>query len=307
MKKELQIPSTDGKNNLHVVIWEPVIKTKAIMQISHGMIEYIERYDEFAQYLNEYGILVIGNDHLGHGHTAANDDDLGYFGDGMSETVVNDLYEVTKYAKKNYPNIPYFLFGHSMGSFMARRYIMTYGDKIDGAIISGTGCTAGAVLGIGTFFTNIIGAFHGQRYRSPFLKKLAFSGYNNRIPNAKTPNDWLSRNEENVKKYNADKYCTFPFTVNGYKTLFGVLKFIQKKENYTRIPKSLPIYFIAGTDDPVGNYGSGVKEVYDEYKNAGVKDIRIRMYKDDRHELTNELDRDVVYSEVRLWLQEHII
>ena len=126
--KELYIPSSDGKNQLHVVIWEPNITVIGIVQISHGMIEYIKRYDEFARYLNQYGILVIGNDHLGHGETAKIDDDLGYFcPSNMSETVVADLYEVTRFAKKNYPNVPYFLFGHSMGSFMARRYIMTYG------------------------------------------------------------------------------------------------------------------------------------------------------------------------------------
>lgn len=130
--KEVYIPSTDGKNKLHVVIWEPNIQVIGVVQISHGMVEYIKRYDEFARYLNQYGILVVGNDHLGHGETAKTDDDWGYFcSDNMSETVVEDLYKITCFAKKNYPDVPYFLFGHSMGSFMARRYIMTYGNELD--------------------------------------------------------------------------------------------------------------------------------------------------------------------------------
>ena len=148
--KEFYLPSTDGKNHLHVVIWEPNMPVIGIVQISHGMIEYIKRYDQFARYLNRQGILVIGNDHLGHGETAKTDDNLGYFcPSNMSEIVVADLHEVTRFAKKNYPNVPYFLFGHSMGSFMARRYIMTYGNELDGVIISGTGNQSGSVLKAG--------------------------------------------------------------------------------------------------------------------------------------------------------------
>lgn len=179
MKKEISLPSTDGINRLHTVMWKPEGDIKAILQISHGMLEYIERYDEFAKYLNEYGIMVIGNDHLGHGHTAENDDDLGYFDKEKSRTVVNDLYVVTKYAKEKYGNnIPYFLLGHSMGSFMARRYIMTYGKKLSGAIICGTGYTPGAVLLLGRIVAYITQKIKGERYRSLLLKKAVFAGYN---------------------------------------------------------------------------------------------------------------------------------
>lgn len=307
MSKTLQIPSTDGKNQLHVVVWEPEGKIRAIMQISHGMIEYTERYDEFAQYLNKQGILVIGNDHLGHGHTAPNSVELGYIGAGMSETMVNDLHEVTKYAKREYgEEHPYFLFGHSMGSFLARRYLMTYGKEVQGAIISGTGYTPKAVLVAGSFFAGAIKLFRGERYRSLFLKNLSFSGYNKKIENVRTENDWLSRNEANVDKYNADKYCTFLFTVNGYQTLFGLLKYIQKPENYKKIPKDLPMFFIAGAEDPVGNYGEGVKKVTASYRQAGMENIRTKIYKEDRHELTNETDRYMVYEDVRNWMEHQL-
>ena len=221
--KEISIPSTDGKNRLHVVIWEPEGEIKAIVQLSHGMIEYIERYNDFAEYLNKQSILVVGSDHLGHGKTAQ-EADLGYFGAEKSKTVVDDLYEVTKYTKNKYGDIiPYFLFGHSMGSFMARRYIMTYGFGLTGAIISGTGFQSKAALAVGRLCAFIIGSVHDERYRSDFMKKLAFGTYNKRIENAQTENDWLTKDTEVVARYNKDKYCTFKFTINGYKTLFEVL------------------------------------------------------------------------------------
>lgn len=308
MRKNIDgIKSTNGRNTLHVVVWEPEGDIKAIVQISHGMIEYVERYDEFAKFLNTKGILVIANDHLGHGATAACDDELGYFGEGRSRTVVDDLYEVTKYAKKEYgENTSYFLFGHSMGSFMARRYLITYGDRLTGAIICGTGFTPGIVLGFGSAVAGLIGMVKGEKYRSSMLTKLAFGSYNKRIKNVKTSNDWLSVNEDNVKKYNKDKFCTFIFTVNGYQTLFDVLKFIQKKSNYSRIPKKLPLFFIAGEEDPVGGYGKNVLKVATQYKECGVNEVETKLYAGDRHEILNEDDRKNVYEDVCSWLMKHI-
>ena len=305
--KELYIPSSDGKNQLHVVIWEPNITVIGIVQISHGMIEYIKRYDEFARYLNQYGILVIGNDHLGHGETAKIDDDLGYFcTSNMSETVVADLYEVTRFAKKNYPNVPYFLFGHSMGSFMARRYIMTYGNELDGVIISGTGNQSGSVLKAGKIMVSLTKFFKGDRYRSKMLKNMFFSKFNNHIPNVSTSNDWLTKDETIVDKYNTDKYCTYSFTVNGYRTLLDVLSFIQNSNNIAKISKNLSVFLIAGEEVPVGNYGKAVKNVYEIYKKAGIKDISIKLYKNDRHELINETDKEDVYDDIRHWLICHL-
>ena len=307
MKKSIGLHSTDGYNSLHVVIWEPEKKYKAIVQISHGMIEYIERYDEFANFLNDNGIIVIGNDHLGHGQTAIDDEDLGYFGKGMSETVVNDLHQVTEYAKTYYgQDLPYFLFGHSMGSFMARRYLMTFGDELTGAILSGTGHKSAPVLAMGNLVAGALKIIIGGRHRSKLLKKAAFGCYNKRIPNARTENDWISKNQENVEKYNRDKFCNFSFTVNGYQTLFGVLSFIRKKKNYSKIPKDLPIFFIAGTEDPVGDYGEGVKKVFETYREAGIKDVSIKLYAEDRHELVNEDDRDVVFKDVLKWIEAHM-
>ena len=301
--KEVYIPSTNNRNQLHVAIWEPERETKAILQISHGMVEYIVRYDDFAKHLNQQGILVIGNDHLGHGQSVLDESEFGYFGKEKGSAVVDDLYEVTKYAKKQYgENIPYFLMGHSMGSFMARRYLMTYGEKITGAIISGTGYKAAPVLVAALFFTAVTKFFHGERYRSPFLKWLAFHTYNRKIADVKTENDWLTRDAAVVAAYNENPYCKFSFTVNGYETLSDTIKYIQKQSNWEKTPKQLPILMIAGEEDPVGSYGKDVKKVYKKYQQMGCSHIELRLYKDDRHELVNELDREVVYADISQWI-----
>ena len=306
MMKNVELPSNDGVHKLHVVVWQPEGAPKAVLQLSHGMVEFIERYDGFARYLNGQGILVIGNDHLGHGHTAGNDEDLGYFcPENMSETVVKDLHTVTEYAKKAYPDIPYFLFGHSMGSFMARRYLLTYGDELTGAILCGTGEQTKATILTGKAVAAIQGALKGQRYRSEFIRKNSFKGYNDRFER-RTENDWLTKDQAIVDWYNNEKFCTFGFTINGYKTLFEVLTYIQKKENYDKIPKELPIYMIAGEDDPVGNYGEGVKHIYQQYKDSGIRDISIKLYPKDRHEILNELDKETVYADVADWLAKHL-
>lgn len=305
--KQVQLPSNDGVHKLHVVVWEPDTQIRAILQLSHGMVEFIERYENFAHYLNEKGILVVGNDHLGHGQTAGKDEDLGYFcPNNMSATVVDDLHSVTSYMKKQYPGVPYFLLGHSMGSFMARRYIMTYGSELDGAIISGTAKQSGISLCAGKLVASVIKACKGERYRSTFLKNAAFGANNKRFQPARTENDWLTRDTEIVDWYNANKYCTFLFTVNGFQTLFEVLTFIQKKDNYSKIPKNLPLFFVAGADDPVGAYGKGVTAVYQSYQNIGIADISMKLYEGDRHEILNELDRETVYADIAQWLLKHM-
>jgi len=305
-RKDLAIPSRDGVHKLHVVLWEPEGAVKGVIQISHGMTEMIERYEDFALFLNKNGYAVIGNDHLGHGLTAGNVSDLGYFcPQNMSATVAADLYRVTRCAKKRYPKKPYFLFGHSMGSFMARRYLMTYGSQLDGAILCGTGTQSSLVLMAGKVVANTLRLVFGDRFRTRLLRMNAFGSYQKRIPNARTGSDWLTRDEKIVDFCIGNKYCNFIFTVNGYRTLFEVLSFIQDKQNIEKIPKELPLFLIAGGEDPVGNYGKGVKKIYKCYKSAGIKDVAMKLYPEDRHELLNELDRDVVYADVLKWFDEH--
>lgn len=250
MATNVKIPSSDGVHQLHVVIWEPETSVKAVLQISHGMIEYIERYGDFA----------------------------------------------------GYPDVPYFLLGHSMGSFMARRYLMTYGRGLTGAIICGTGRQPAVALLAGKLICAAVGAVKGESYRPEFVKKACFGSYNERFEPAETENDWLTKDKAVVEAYNSNRLCTFSFTVNGYKTLFEVLSYIQNKRNIERIPKELPVFMIAGEEDPVGAYSKGVKSVYYTYKKAGIRDISLKLYPDDRHEILNETDKEKVYGDVYAWL-----
>lgn len=304
---EIKLPSTDKVNNIHVYIWEPENKPEAILQISHGMKEHIMRYEEFAKFLASKGILVIGNDHLGHGNTVKDEADFGFFGSERSKTVVDDLHEVTLYAKSKFgADIPYFLLGHSMGSFMARRYLMTYGNELSGAIISGTGSQPGLLLACGRMIANITGLVKGDRYIPTLIKNMAFGTYLNHIDNPRTESDWLCKDEKIVDKYNNDKFCTFEFTVDGYKTLFESIAFIQNKNNINKIPKSLPIIFISGSEDPVGEYGKGVKRAYEDIKNSGVKDVESILYEGGRHEMLNEIEREDVYNDIYCWISNHM-
>lgn len=307
-KIELKLPSRDGIHRLHVVFWKPDKEVRGVVQISHGMIEMIERYDEFAHYLNDNGFAVIGNDHLGHGLTAGRDEDFGYFcRKNMSATVVSDLHRVTRYAKKHYDDsVPYFLLGHSMGSFMARRYIMTYGNELTGAVIIGTGSKSVFTLAAGKALSALVRLAKGDRYHSKLIEQCAFHNYLERIQNPRTESDWITRDEAIVDQYRENKYCRFQFTVNGYRTLFEVLSFIQKEQNIENIPRELPLLFLAGGMDPVGDYGKAVNEICREYKKKGINDVSMKLYPDDRHEILNELDRERVYSDILRWLENHL-
>ncbi len=306
-KTEVELPSRDGIHRLHGIFWKPKGEVRGIIQLSHGMIEMTDRYDEFANYLLDHGFAVIGNDHLGHGATAGRDEDLGYFcRKNMSATVVSDLHRVTCYAKKHYKKTPCFLLGHSMGSFMVRRYIMTYGNELTGAIIIGTGSKSSVTLAVGSILSEFIRLAKGDRYRSALLEQCVFHNYLARIDNPRTKSDWITRDEKAVDLYCKNKFCNFKFTVNGYRTLFEVLAFIQKDQNIQNIPKELPLLFLAGGMDPVGNYGKAVNEVCCEYKKKGINDVSMKLYPDDRHEILNELDKQQVYSDILRWLENHL-
>ena len=298
-KSEYFISSTNGKNKLHVIMWQPVAGTRAILQISHGMSEYIDRYDRFATFMARKGILVIGNDHLGHGESVADPDELGYFPTKqLSKTVVDDLYKVSTTIRARYPDVPFFLLGHSMGSFLARRYMMTYGSQLDGIIIMGTGSQPPQTLKAAQALAKTIGLARGDKHRSKTMLKLAFGAYNKRIKPERTPYDWLSVNKENVDAYIEDPLCGFPFTINGYKTLFDVIAFIQEEANIRKIPKKLPMLFVSGEEDPVGSYGADVKAVAEQYRKAGADQVEVKLYHGDRHEILNEDDYAAVHEDI---------
>lgn len=307
-KTEFYFPSSDGIHDIHAIIWKPEGDVRALVQISHGMTEYVERYEEFAEYMTARGILVFGNDHLGHGQSVISEEEWGFFASGdASARVVQDLHTLSLKVRKEYKNVPYFLLGHSMGSFMARRYAMTYGTELTGAIFVGTGNQPPAVVKLGKGLVDFLSIFVGERYKSRMVEKLMFGSYNKHFKPVKTKYDWLSRNEENVEAYKNDKACTFLFTLNGYKTLLSTILYIEKKENIVKLPAKLPILLLSGEEDPVGDYGKAVRQVYLIYKQRGIRDLSLKLYPKDRHEVLNEIDRQEVYAYLYQWVDKRLV
>lgn len=307
VKKEFSFPSRDGINTCHACSWEPDNgNIRAVFQIVHGMQEYIERYNAFAEFLASNGFLVVGEDHLGHGHTAATEKDLGYFTKDHPETViVRDVHRLKKMTQEKYPGIPYFILGHSMGSFILRKYLTMYGNGIDGAIIAGTGVMPAIVTGLAIFLTNVEKVFFGDRHISPLIDKIAFGGYNKKIKDAKSPSDWICSDRAVVRKYDQDSLCTFKFSVNAYRTLFKILNFVCRNKNLVTVPKELPILILSGDEDPVGAYGKGPKTVYEQYVKIGITDIGIKLYPGMRHEILNEKGNSEVYLDILNWTEKH--
>ena len=307
MKSDFYFESSDNKNKIHGVIWKPEGEIKAILQIAHGMAEYIERYDDFAGFLNAHGILVAGNDHLGHGYSAPSKKEFGYFtekdGNGC---LIEDLHHVTQKVKKDNPGVPYFLLGHSMGSFYCRQYICKFGGELSGAIVMGTAFHPRAAASAGKAMCKAIALFKGWHYRSPLINSMAFGSYNKAFQPARTSNDWLSRDEKNVDKYNADDKCGFIFTLNGYYNMFHGLTRLCDDSLIKKVPVGLPILVTSGGNDPVGNFGKGVTAVYEQYKKLGIKDLSIKLYPGARHEIFNEINKEEVYEDILHWLEKHI-
>ncbi len=305
MKQEFTFTSSDKISKIHGVKWIPEGEVKAIIQISHGMTEFIERYEDFALYLNSHGFLVVGNDHIGHGKSAGNSENFGYFGecDGGG-IIVNDLHRITVKIRNEYPTLPFFLLGHSMGSFMARRYIINYSGDIDGAIIMGTGNQSALMLGFGRTLTGFLTNLKGSRYRSSLVSFLCFSNYNSRVP--KNTGNWQTRDIEILNGIKDLPETNFTFTVSAFKQMFDTIAYVENEENISKIRKDLPILVISGTADPVGDYGKGVKKCHRAFASCGITDLTLKLIDGARHEIINETDRTDTYKYIKNWLLCHM-
>lgn len=295
----------EKKTKIHAVKWIPERdKPICVVQILHGMAEHMERYDEFARFLAEQGILVVGNDHLGHGKTVSENDGVyGYFCEQDPATVVvRDVHRLKKIIQEENLGVPYILMGHSMGSFMVRDYLTRYGTGIDGAIILSTGDNSNAMLSLGKFLAGMEGLIHKQTHKSGFLNAIVFGSYLKRIPEKRTTIDWFTNDTDVIDKYLEDKQCGFTFTINGFKTVFELSKRCNDKKALNKIPKKLPVLIAAGTEDPVGNYGVAPQKVYDTYLNLDMTKVQLKMYKGARHELINETNRESICKDLLNWI-----
>lgn len=299
MKREFYYPSRDGVTKIHAIEWIPEGEVTAVLQMCHGMVEYIDRYHEFADFLTKHGVYVVGHDHLGHGKSVVSQEKLGFFHETDGNAyVIADIQQLRMQTAKKYPGVPYFIMGHSMGSFLVRQYLGLYSGGLSGAIIMGTGEQPSLVVNAGKLVCKIIAAIKGWDYRSRFVNNLAVGAYEKKMGAA-----WLSKNPENVKKYHEDPLCGFVFTVNAYYHMFSGIAKMNQQEKEGKVAKSLPLLFVAGKDDPVGNYGKGVENVYNKYKKCGYQDVQLKLYKEDRHEILNEEDKDVVFQDILAWLE----
>lgn len=302
--------SNDGKTAVHAVKWTPDSgEYKAILQITHGMVEFIERYAPFAEFLTTKGYMVVGHDHIGHGQSVASQEDWGFFCEGTpSDVVVEDIHKLRNLIQEDNPEVPYFMLGHSMGSFMLRKYLAIHNEKLRGAIIMGTGFTPENMTNLALKLTGFVGKLRGSRHRSKFIQGLAFGAdYKGFDMTGENPeNSWLTKDVDIVKAYYNEPRCTYMFTVNGYKGLFEAVNYSCNPENAAKIPKKLPLFIVSGAQDPVGGLGKGVKESYDMYKEAGMLDLTYKLYENDRHEILNETDRQVVFEDLLAWMNVRI-
>lgn len=306
MKKEnIYFESRDGVSKLHAIVWSDETKKPiGILQIIHGMAEYIDRYDDFARFMVEKGFVVVGDDHLGHGDSVGENGTFGYFCKKDPATVlVRDEHRLKKLMEAKYKGVPYYILGHSMGSFIARNYLNRYGSGIQGMIVMGTGNQSKALLSASKVLVGLTGFFCGEKHVAKFINKLAFGTYNRAIEDAKTNVDWLTKDETIVDKYIADERCGFTFTVNGFRGLFELIYRLQKPKNLTSIPKDIPIFFVSGEEDPVGDYGEGVIGAKNALVRAGLENVSMKLYPGDRHEILNETDKDIVYQDIYEWLE----
>lgn len=298
MKNEFYFPSKDGKTQIHAMEWIPKGEIKAVLQISHGMVEHIERYDDFASYLAKNGIYVTGHSHLGHGKSIVSSEKMGYFAEpNGNECVLRDIHSLRKIVQGKYSEKPYFMLGHSMGSFLLRQYLGRYGKGLSGAIIMGTGDQPDIVVKAGKAVCKLIASLKGWEHRSDLVNSFVIGGFEKKLGKA-----WLSKNEENVKVYAKDPLSGFVFTLNAFYHMFDGISKMNAQENAGIFPKELPMFFVAGDEDPVGANGKGVEMVCQKYKDKGAKDVSMKLYAGDRHEILNELDKAVVYEDLLNWI-----
>ena len=278
-----------------------------VIQISHGMAEHAGRYARFARFLTDAGFGVYANDHRGHGKTAGALENVGYFADTDGwQRVADDMYQLTAIIGRECPGVPIFLFGHSMGSFLSRTYIAAHGKDISGVILSGTGGDPGLLGKIGLMVARWERWRKGAKARSPLLNNLSFGGFNKAFKPNRTDFDWLSRDAAEVDAYIADPYCGGVFTAGFFCDLLTGLQFINSAEGIRRIPKDLPVHFLSGAVDPVGNNTRGVRQVAAAFKAAGIEAVTTTFYDGGRHEMLNETNRDEVFRDILQWLRDRL-
>lgn len=309
MRASFTFQSADG-TEIFALKWSPEnrLHPRAAVQIAHGYAEHVGRYDHFARKLTEAGLVVFGNDHRGHGRTNSNSDGTICFAEAAGfDKVVADMRALTGIIQAEYPGLPIFLFGHSMGSLLTRRYIQLYGSDLAGAILSGSGVFSDGLLKLGTAVAASEIKRKGRAHPSRLLDKLVFQNFNRGFKPARTDLDWISRDPAEVDKFLADPLRGKIGSAGYFHDFFSGLLAMNDAVNIQQIPKNLPLHFISGNADPVGGRaGKGVVQACRNYRKAGLQDVSCKLYEDARHELLNELNKEEAENDIIEWIEVHL-
>ena len=295
-----------GAGQIHGCRWAPEGEPKAVLQIVHGIAEFVERYDAFANYLTNLGFVVVAEDHMGHGQSINGEGIQGYFHGGWF-TAVQDTYQLLQDTKAEFPELPYVLFGHSMGSFMARTILCKYPDSgISAAVICGSAWQPAFALPALIKVIDGICKKNGETLPNETLQSMVFGGYNKKVEHPRTPYDWLTRDAKIVDAYGAHPLCGFTASAGLLREMMKGIHYIEQPENLAAMKKDLPVFFIAGGDDPVGSYGKGIHKCVAEFQKVGMTDVSVRVYPLCRHEILNEINKEDIFADVANWIFEKI-
>lgn len=298
--------SSNGTDNISYYIYRPAEAPKAVIQITHGMCEYIGRYEEFIAFLCDNGFAVCGHDHLGHGKSVLNDDYLGYFAPQKGwQYLVKDTVQMSEIIRKQYPDIPLFLIGHSLGSLTARVAVSKCGYLYNGVILLGalnTKIKVDAVMAMADTFRRA----SGDMCRSEFIEKMIYGYTNIKIDDPVNKFGWLTRDDNIVYKFYDDPKCNFIFTISAYCDLIKLFMYATDRKCIEATPKDKPIIIMGGEADPIGQWGKGPRELLSVLGNTGCTNVEMKLYDGARHELLNEINRNEVYNDIVQWCGNHI-
>lgn len=301
-REEFYVDSTDGIHMIHGYRWyDPEVTCRGILQLIHGMLEYIERYEELAQYMASAGYFVVGHDHLGHGDSVNDLSELGYVGKDGAVLWLKDIEKVRRMAVSYAPQVPYIMLGHSMGSYLLRRYLIYHGDRVDGAVIMGTGHQAAGLVKTGLAVTYANMVRRGAKGHSAVLNNLTCSGFAKRYPDNAHTGSWMSRDPQVLIQALQDKKMNYQFSLNAFEALFRTIEEAIDPKRMAKMPKKLPLLILSGDKDPVGGNGRGVRKFETTLKKIGMKNVTCHLYPENRHELINDLDKDQVFKDIRKW------
>lgn len=308
VNQEFRFPSADGTTTLYGRTWAPEHGApRAVLQLVHGIAEHIGRYDRFARFMSDHGYLVCAEDHLGHGNTPENAEDLGYTADKDGWVKMTDnVRALHERIAPQYPGIPYFILGHSMGSFLTRSYLIRYPGTVDACALLGTGQQPESVLKAGLAACRLEQIRLGKRGRSKLLQSLCFGAYNSQFKPNRTESDWVCSVDEVVDAYIADPFCQVMPTVTLMRDMLTGIRFNQQAENLAKMDKTTPVFFLSGDQDPVGSNGKGVRAAYQSFLDAGCSHVRLKLYPGGRHEMLNEHNWQDVYDELLSWFDQQI-